>query len=123
MKRPKILLVDDDKAVLDFMARKLGIRYELVTTRVPAEAASLAREHKPDLIVCDVEMPGVDGGDLSAALYADDETRGIPLLFLTALASPEDIRAQGGQLAGRPAVSKAAPTEELLRAVQAIVGR
>ena len=120
MIRYKLLIIDDDQAVLDFMSRKLGARYELVTTRSPGDAAALAREHRPDVIVCDVDMPAVDGGDISAALYADDETRDIPLLFLTALVSPEDLKQRQGQVGGRPAVSKSAPLDELVAGIDAL---
>ena len=121
MKRARVLVVDDDKAVLEFMRRKLGVRYELVLTGAPSDVAALVREHRPDAIVCDVEMPGLDGGDISAALYADDDTRDIPLLFLTALVSAEDLRERQGQIGGRPAVSKSAPVEELVEAIEALL--
>lgn len=121
MKPPRILLVDDDEAVLAFMRAKLGARYELVTTSAAAGVLALAREHKPDLIVCDLDMPGTDGGDVSAALYNDDEMRDIPLLFLTGLLSAQDVREKGGQLGGRPAISKTAPVAELIARIDSLL--
>ena len=123
MKLPRILFVDDDPAVLAFMKAKLGTRYALLTTDAAANVVALAREQRPDAIVCDLDMPGMDGGDVSSALYGDDGTRDIPLLFLTALASPEDLRAKGGQLGGRPAVSKTAPVGELIASIDALLKR
>ena len=121
MKRAKVLVVDNDQAVLDFMRAKLGKQYDIVATRDPAAVAGLLRDARPDLIVCDVDMPGLDGGDISAALYADDETREIPLLFLTELVSSEDLKVRKGQIGGRPAVSKAAPVAELHAAIEALL--
>jgi CheY-like chemotaxis protein len=113
MAKPKILLVDDDEAVTTYLLAKLGARYELVATHDPAAVARFARELRPDLILCDVDMPEMDGGDVSAALFGDEELRHIPLLFLTALATPAEIARLQGQIGGRPAVSKSAPIEEL----------
>lgn len=119
--RSKILVVDDDPAVLDFLRAKLGVRFHLVSTGRPAAVRELARREKPQLIICDVDMPELDGGDISAALYADDETRDVPLLFLTGLASQEELDKLSGQLGGRPAVSKKAPFEQLVAAIERLM--
>jgi CheY-like chemotaxis protein len=123
MKRPKILVVDDDEAVLVFLQAKLGARYELVSTNAPENVIKLARSHAPDLIVCDVDMPTMDGGDLSSALFADEELRDIPVLFLTALASAEDLKRLAGGLGGRPAVSKSEPIDKLVARIESLLAR
>ncbi|MBI3374089.1 MAG: response regulator [Betaproteobacteria bacterium] len=117
----KILVVDDDEAVLDFLQAKLGANYAVIATNAPERVVPLAKEHSPDLIICDVDMPDMDGGDVSAALWADDETRSIPTLFLTALASPPEIAAARGQIAGRAAMSKRSSSAELLARIKAMV--
>ena len=116
MTRRRILVVDDDEAVLDYLRAKLGSRYELLFTSSPEEAVGRARQERPDLILCDIDMPGMDGGDVSAALYGDDGTREIPVLFLSALVS---VQAQVG---GRPAVSKSAPVDQLIARIEALIG-
>lgn len=119
MAKRKILLVDDDEAVLDFLQAKLGSRYDLVSTNAPENVLRLAREHVPDLILCDIDMPELDGGDISGALFADSELRDIPLLFLTGLASPQELKA--GALGGRPAISKKEPLARLVERIEALV--
>lgn len=99
--KPKLLIVDDDEMVLKALRLELEDRYVVVATRVPGEVMPLAQKEKPDLILCDIEMPGMDGGDLSSILFARDETRNIPLLFLTGLASPADLN-QHARPARRP---------------------
>ena len=116
--KPKLLIVDDDEMVLKALRLELEDRYAVVTTRTPGEVLPLARKEKPDLILCDIEMPGMDGGDLSAMLFADQATRDIPMVFLTGLASPADLTNTKGQLGGRPAVSKSAPIEELISKIE-----
>lgn len=123
MTKRKILVVDDDEAVLDYLQAKIGARYDLVSTNAPENVLKLAREQHPDLIVCDVDMPELDGGDISAALFADDELRDIPLIFLTGLASPADLKRLSGQLGGRPAVSKSEPVAKLVARIEALIGR
>ena len=123
MARRKILLVDDDEAVLDFLQAKLGSRYDLVSTNAPENVLKLARTHQPQLILCDVDMPQMDGGDLSKELFADEELRDIPLLFLTALASPNDLKHLSGQLGGRPAISKSEPVDKLVARIESLLAR
>jgi len=121
--KPKLLIVDDDEMVLKALRLELEDRYAVVATHEPAQVLPLARKEKPDLILCDIEMPGMDGGDLSAVLFADQATRDIPLLFLTGLASPADLTNTRGQLGGRPAVSKSAPVTELIKRIEALLNR
>jgi hypothetical protein len=63
----------------------------------------------------------MDGGELSAALFADDELRLTPLLFLTAIASPGDLNRMHKQIAGRRAVSKGAPHDELIARIEELL--
>jgi CheY-like chemotaxis protein len=122
MARKKILVIDDDAAVIDFLVAKLGPSYDVVSTVSPQEAASLAREQRPDLILCDIDMPGLDGGDISVELFDDASTRTIPFVYLTAIASTKDLGARGGHLGGRKAISKDLPPEELLGRVRELLG-
>jgi CheY-like chemotaxis protein len=109
--------------VLDFLQAKLGARYDLVSTNAPENVLKLARSEQPQLILCDVDMPEMDGGDLSSALFADEELRDIPLLFLTALASPADLKRLAGQIGGRPAISKSEPVDKLVARIEALIAR
>jgi len=119
--RKKLLLIDDDEAVLEYLTVKLGREFDLVSTVSPERAVGLARDGSPDLVLCDIELPGMDGGDISAALFANSETRHVPVVFLTALVSPADLAVQGHQLAGRAAISKQSPIEEIVARIRAIL--
>ena len=121
MDKRKILIVDDDEAVLDFLQAKLGTRYDIVSTNAPENVLRLAREHVPALILCDVDMPELDGGDISKELFADEQLRHVPVLFLTGLASPQDLKRVSGQLGGRPAVSKSDPIDKLVQRIESLL--
>lgn len=117
--RKKLLLIDDDEAVIEYLTVKLGGEFDLISTGSAEEAFGLARDGSPDLVLCDIDLPGMDGGDISAALFSHPETRHLPLVFLTALVSPADLAAKGNQLAGRAAVSKQSPIGEILARIRA----
>jgi CheY-like chemotaxis protein len=120
IEKHKLLIVDDDEAVIDFLHAKLGERYDIVSTNTPENVLPLARKENPSLILCDVDMPGMDGGDVSKALYGDSELREIPVLFITGLVSPSDMKNVGHQIGGRPAISKQAPQAELLKRIETL---
>ncbi len=121
--RAKILIVDDDELSLDILQAKLAERYDIVSTQSPGNVLKLARQTEPDLIICDFDMPEMDGGEVSAALFADEELRYIPVLFLTALATTGDLNRMHKQISGRPAISKDAPLERLLARIEALLTR
>ena len=112
--KKKILLVDDDEAVVSYLVVKLARYYDLISTTDPTQVVAMAREEQPDLILCDIDMPDMSGGDLASALTDDPATAFILVLYLTALVSPEEARDLQGQVGGRPGISKRAPLAELL---------
>ena len=121
MARAKILIVDDDELALEITTPKLSDRYDIVSTQDPGNVLRLARETEPDLIICDFDMPEMDGGEVSAALLADEELKYIPLLFLTGLATSGDLNRMRKQLAGRRAVSKDAPLAQLIARIEELL--
>ena len=69
--RKKILVVDDDEAVTTYLQAKMGTTYDVVTTNVSTRALALAKSEHPDLVICDIDMPQLDGGDLAKKLASD----------------------------------------------------
>jgi CheY-like chemotaxis protein len=112
--RKKLLLIDDDEAILAYLSARLAHLYEVVGTSEPRVAVAMAAAEKPDVVLCDVDMPAMDGGEVAKALAADRRTSHIPLIYLTALLAPGQPRGLPGQLAGRPGVSKSAKVAELV---------
>lgn len=119
IQREKILLVDDDPAVTGYLQLKLAHAYDVLVTNKPTEVLGLARNHHPDLILCDIDMPDMDGGDVCKALSDDEQTQHIPILYLTSLVSQEEVKIMDGQIGGRPGVSKHATIDEILARINA----
>jgi two-component system cell cycle response regulator DivK len=94
-----VLVVEDNPANMTlavFLLESVGHR---VLSAIDAEVGlTLAREEQPDLILMDIQLPGMDGLEATALLKASDATRAIPVIALTALAMKGDeerIRAAG----------------------------
>ena len=87
----KILVVDDDPGNLKLAATALGhAGHEVVAAANGAEAVAAAQAHTPDLVLMDVQMPGMDGIAALRRLRADPRTAGIKVVALTALAMKGD---------------------------------
>jgi len=119
--RQRILVVDDDEAVIEYLRAKIGGRFDLISTSVSQEVIDLVREKQPQLVLCDLDMPQMDGTQVSAAMFGDEELRHIPLMFLTGAVAPQDIKRLQGQIGGRPAVPKSAPLPELLERIESML--
>ncbi|MEI6875237.1 MAG: adenylate/guanylate cyclase domain-containing protein [Spirochaetota bacterium] len=85
-----ILVVDDTPENLALMSDLLRSQYRVLVAMNGEKALALAVERKPDLILLDIMMPGMDGYEVCARLKAVDTTREIPIVFLTALSASED---------------------------------
>ncbi|MBD3264186.1 MAG: response regulator [Candidatus Omnitrophica bacterium] len=84
--RKKILLVDDEKEMLEFLANFLQRNdYDVVFTSRGSEALQLAIESKPDLIVLDIVMPDIDGGELALLMSKEPAIAKAPIIFLTGI--------------------------------------
>ena len=94
MRTPRVLLIDDDAAIRMLCSvnlRALGI--EVIEAEDGAEGLELARRERPDLVLLDVAMPGLDGFEVGALVRRHRKTRHIPLMFLSGEAE-NDARAR-----------------------------
>lgn len=86
----RILVVDDAMENIQILHAALQDQHEVLFALDGARALELARVQRPDLILLDAVMPHLDGHGVLAALRAEPQTRDIPVIFVTALSSPED---------------------------------
>jgi diguanylate cyclase (GGDEF)-like protein len=86
----RILVVDDAMENIQILNGALADEHEVLFAMGGEKALELARSQRPDLILLDAIMPGMDGYAVCAALRAASDTRDIPVIFVTALKTPED---------------------------------
>lgn len=119
--KKKILVVDDDDAMFGYLQKKIGYLYDLVTTTEPELALDLAVREAPDLILCDIDMPVISGGELSVRFIECEYTRSIPFAYLTAFVSPSEVRELHGNVGGRHGIAKATPAPEMIGMIEQLL--
>ena len=90
---PLVLVADDDDDILLLVTTRLRRDgFKVIQARDGDEALDLALEHRPDIAVLDIGMPGLDGLDVVRAIRADEATKRMRVLLLTAKAQESDVR-------------------------------
>lgn len=118
------VLVIDDEAPIRLLCR-VNLEAEGIQVLEAADGKTgldLARDARPDVVLLDVMMPGLDGWHVAEALLEDDRTRGIPIIFLTARAEFRD-RARGLDIGGVDYVTKPFNPLELASLVRDLLAR
>jgi CheY-like chemotaxis protein len=107
---PKRILIVDDEPTFTRMVRlnleKTG-RFEVRVENTALQALSTAREFQPDLILLDVLMPSMDGGDVAAQIRRNRQLKDTPIIFLTATVTQSEagragLNSGGGLFLGKP---------------------
>lgn len=114
---PNVLIVDDNPTNLGVISNFLEERgFEVMTARTGEAGLEIAQEAQPDLILLDVMMPGIDGFETCRRLKEEPTTQDIPVIFMTALADPEN-KIRGFSVGGVDYVTKPLHQEEILARV------
>jgi DNA-binding LytR/AlgR family response regulator len=121
--RCRILLVDDDAQFRGFICRFL-VKNEFTPLEAADASTGLAmvKQEQPDLILCDLEMPGMDGYEFLARVQQDPVATTIPVIFLTGRSDLEEIRF-GMNLGADDYLTKPVSLEDLARAIQTRLAR
>jgi DNA-binding NarL/FixJ family response regulator len=114
----KLLLIDDDPNLILLVKDYLEFRgYEVVTAENGREALEVLEKQTPDMIICDVMMPEMDGYSLVSAIRSDSKTSWIPVLFLSAKGQSQD-RVKGLNIGADVYMVKPFEPEELVAQVE-----
>jgi CheY-like chemotaxis protein len=117
----KILIVDDDPAV-HLIATPLLVKagYEVVSAKSGEQGLQLALSARPDLIILDVIMPGIKGRELCFKIKAYDVLKDIPVVFLTAKDSADDLKAEM-EVGGLTHITKPINADHFITVVKSII--
>ena len=119
----KILIVDDESIMRRNLAKILRLEnFEVVEAGDGRSAIELARTQRPDLILCDISMPDVDGHTVLSTLRGEPHTARIPFIFLTARGERADVRT-GMTLGADDYLIKPIGVSDLLEAINSRLSR
>lgn len=113
-----ILVIDDEEDVRNTIALALrSVGYKLLEAENGTKGLEIARQHKPDMILCDLMMPGMSGYETLAALRSDPSIANIPLVFLTGFNDPL-VKERGAELGMSGYLQKPVTLDQLIEAIQ-----
>lgn len=116
-----ILVVDDDETIIKMVRPVLlSHGYSVLTASTGEDGLQIARTQKPDLILLDVILPGIKGREVCKQLKEKPETKDIPIVFLTAKDSPEDIQAEKN-VGAMAHLTKPVNSKTLMETIQSIL--
>ncbi|GIK22116.1 MAG: response regulator [Ignavibacterium sp.] len=113
-----VLFIEDDKALRENFGKILSLNnYYPILAETGEMGLRLAKKILPDLIICDIMLPDIDGYQILKELSQTKETQTIPFIFLTAKAEMEDLR-KGMNLGADDYLTKPIKTKEVLQAIR-----
>lgn len=114
----KVLLIEDDAVLRENTAELLTLsNYEVFSAANGRLGLEKARQQKPDIIVCDIMMPEMDGYEVLELLFKDEQTKFIPFIFLSAKTERNDVR-KGMELGADDYITKPFSEDELINAIE-----
>lgn len=123
MPRETILIVDDEEDIIELIKYNLKNEgYAILTAGTGEQAIKTAKNSRPDLIVLDLMLPGIDGLEVTRYLKNNDQTRDIPIVMVTAKGEESDI-VTGLELGANDYISKPFSPRELQARIRAILRR
>ena len=116
-----VLLVDDDESIIKTLRPVLlSHGYAVLTATSGEDGLQIAKRQKPDLVILDVILPGMKGREVCQKLKEDSETEKIPVVFLTAKDSPEDLEAEK-EVGSAGHITKPVDVKKLVETIQNVM--
>lgn len=114
---PKILVIEDESETREIFLRFLAFEsFQAIGAKDGKTGIALAKQHQPDLIVCDIMMPDIDGYSVLSELRSEEALRAVPFIFVTAKVTMADLR-HGMTLGADDYLTKPCTVEQLLSAI------
>lgn len=119
--RKKIVVIDDSKVQLRALSELMKNRYEVVTASTGRSGIEMLKQDGADLVLLDYSMPGLDGRETLEILRSHEETKNIPVIFITGDDDKEDI-VEVLKLHPQGYLLKPVKPERLFRAIEEVIG-
>jgi CheY-like chemotaxis protein len=124
VEKKRILLIDDEKDLCFFLKTNLENtgEFDVLVSNRGDEGIELAQREKPDLILLDILMPGMSGDEVAEILLENPATAKIPIIFLTAMVTKEEIGdIMSKKRGGRNFIAKPITTKEVIVAIKKVL--
>lgn len=120
----KVLIADDEQEILEILEKKLKQNgYEVIAFLKGNDALEAAKLHKPDLLILDIAIPGMDGYNVALALREDAALKSTPIIFMTAKELEySGVEKRLSEVGYCDFISKPCVFEDLLAKVRELVG-
>lgn len=118
--KKRVLLIDDEEGftrLLKLNLERTG-KYEVRVENWAGAAVQAAKEFKPHVLLLDVIMPTMFGGDVANLFKSDPELKDIPIVFLSASVKRVRVEEHEGVIGGYPFIAKPAPMEEVVNGIE-----
>ena len=123
LKNKKILITEDDPSFMRFLAYLLGKEgYEVISASNGLEGLVKAQEEKPDILILDVMLPGMDGFEVCSRLRSEPQTARLPILMLSAKGQDAD-RATGLKVGADVYLNKPVERSLLLSTIESLLAK
>jgi CheY-like chemotaxis protein len=120
MLKTRVLLVDDEKSFTNLL--KLNLEetgnYEVEVVNWPEDTLGVARKFNPDIILLDIIMPRMPGGNVAAEIQADEQLKDTPIVFLTAAVRRRQVEEAEGIICDLPCLAKPASLDEVIAMIE-----
>ena len=119
----KILIADDDVETLRLIGLMLQRQgFEIAAAANGVQALEMSQTISPDLIILDVMMPDIDGGDVAASLAETEELKNVPVVFLTAIVTEEETKPTGSFIGRHTFLAKPVNLKNLITCIENHIG-
>ena len=120
----KILIVDDEEGFTSMLKLNLESTgdYEVNVVNDSKNALMAAKQFSPDIVLLDVIMPGKEGPDVAIDIRNDPLLKDVPIVFLTATITRDEVASQNGWIGGNIFVAKPSSLKELLASIETSIG-
>ena len=120
---PRVLIIDDEGDFCRLVKRNLEStgEYKVFVAYNAADGIILAKVEKPDVILLDIMMPETSGAEVAELLKQNNKTKNIPIIFLTAVVTKEELGDTMKEIGDNRYIAKPVKTQELIDSIQEVI--
>jgi len=118
----RILIIDDEEDFCFFLQKNLERvdDFEVEICTDATKGVDKVKEFRPDVLILDIMMPGMSGSDIAAELKSKEDTKDVPIIFLTAIVTNEEAQKRSNVIGGEYFLAKPIEAEDLVKEIRKV---